>query len=134
VDTRSLLEQLEQQLAVAGPEEGFAPLAFLAAQSVNLGDEELHAARRRALLVLAAGGDPQRALHPGEPAVTSLARDLDRTQRRAELVAALGLLREYAAGLTTVSDTLDRLLANRELAWRWLACALLADEFANDAL
>ena len=37
-------------------------LAYLAGQEVEIADEELNGARRRALLLVAAGGDPHRAL------------------------------------------------------------------------
>jgi hypothetical protein len=64
--------------------------------------------------------------------VRTLARDLDQPGRRQELAAALAALAEEADGLTAVASTLSWLRADDELAWRWLACALLADEVTDD--
>jgi hypothetical protein len=125
VDARPWLEQLEEAGAPPGA------LAYLAAQHVPLDEDELNAARRRALLVLAAGGDPHRELDPGARAVRSLAADLERPGRRESLGAALDELRAAADGLPQVAAALDGLRAEPELAWRWLACALLADELTE---
>jgi len=65
VDTRELLERLE---AEGG--DATAALAWVAVQGVDLDAEELAAARRRALLVLASGGDPRRDLEPDSRAVS----------------------------------------------------------------
>jgi hypothetical protein len=102
-------------------------VSFLAAGGVAFDPERLRAALRRALFVLAAGGDPHRALAPGAPAVASLARELDDVERRAELARALAALERESAGLTAVAAALAGLRADEDLAWRWLACALLAD-------
>jgi len=83
------------------------------------------------VLLLAAGGDPHRALELESRAVTALAADLDSAARRAALAAALASLAESAAGLEAVSDALARLLADDELAWRALAASLLAEELAD---
>jgi hypothetical protein len=125
VAARGLLEELE-----AG-DELLAPLAFLAVQAVELEPRELNAARRRALLLLAAGGDPHRALEPGGRAVRALAADLDSPARRTELADALRALRGQSAGLVRVAAALDELLVDPDLAWRWAACALLAEELAD---
>ena len=59
-------------------------LAYLAGQAVELDDEELNGARRRALLLVAAGGDPHRDLEVDDRAVKALAADLyDRRAPRA---------------------------------------------------
>jgi hypothetical protein len=97
-------------------------LAWFAGREVALDADELHGALRRALLLLAAGGDPRREPELEGRAVTALAAELDRPERRAALVAALRKLREGA----------DRLLADPDLAWRAFACALLADELAGE--
>jgi hypothetical protein len=99
---------------------------------VQLDDDELAAARRRALLIAAAGGDPHRELSLDDRAVTSLAEDLDRPGRRAELVLGLTELERAGAGLPLVSAVLADLRADQELAWRALACALLAEELGDD--
>ena len=129
---RTLLARLEDALADVPPEQAFAPVAFLAAQAVAFPEAELNAARRRALLVFAAGGDPHRALDPEARAVRSLAADLDAPRRRAELAAALAELAREAEGLTRVREAAAALAADTELAWSWLACALLAEELADD--
>jgi hypothetical protein len=84
------------------------------------------------MLLLAAGGDPHRALELDGRAVQALADDLDAAERRAGLAAALDALRAAASGLERVTRALDRLRADDDLAWRWLACALLADEVSGE--
>jgi hypothetical protein len=128
LDLRSVLEQIES----AGGDLA-AQLAYLAAQSVELDEEELRAARRRALLVLASGGDPRRELDFESRAVTVVAEDLDTRARRASLQASLTALRRDAEGLEAVGGTLDALLADPNLAWRWTCCALLAAELAQES-
>ena len=126
VDERALLELLED----GG--EGLEPqLAYVAAQSLELDEGEVSGARRRALLVLASGGDPRRELQPNGRAVSVLADELDSVERRHALQEALKRLRERAEGLTAVSAALERLVADETLAWRWAACALLAEELAD---
>jgi hypothetical protein len=126
VETRELLERLEAE----GGEQT-AALAWVAMQSVELDPGELSAARRRALLLLASGGDPRRDLEADSRAVASLADDLGAPERRAVLEAAIAALRSEANGLPTVASALDALAADGELAWRWAACALLAEELTE---
>jgi len=122
-----VLETLE---AAGNPNALPVQLAYLASERVDFDEGELAAARRRALLVLAAGGDPHRELHADDPAVKELAADLDRPESRAAFAAALADLAAEAAGLPLVSAALDLLAHDEYDAWRWLACALLADELA----
>jgi hypothetical protein len=129
---RPLLEQLEAALAGAGEGAALAPLAFLAGSEVELDPAEVHAACRRAVLLLAAGGDPHRELDPDGRAVRAVAGDLDAADRRAQLAAALGRLRVEAAGLPRVGASLEALAADSDRAWRLLAAALLADELSSD--
>lgn len=124
--TRAWLERLGEG-AVAEVQ-----LAFVAGQQVELDEAQLHAARRRALLLLAAGGDPHRDLEPDGRAVAALASDLDSASRREELLAGLHSLRTEAAGLSRAARCLDELLADPPRAWRALACALLADELGDE--
>lgn len=84
------------------------------------------------LFVLAAGGDPRRGLGPGSPAAVSLAADLDDAAARNELASALDWLAQQAYGLDAVTAALDRLREEPDLAWRWLACALLVDELDDE--
>jgi hypothetical protein len=126
VETRQFLERLEAEQG-----EPTAALAWLAVQSVELDPGELAAARRRALLLLASGGDPRRDLEPDSRAVASLADDLDTPELRAALEAALAALRSEADGLPSIESALERLAADGEVAWRWSACALMAEELAE---
>jgi len=107
-------------------------LVWLVAGEVEIGEPELNGARRRALLVLAAGGDPHRDLGLDSVAAERLAGELDTPERRAALSAALDRLAAEAEGLPAVSEALATLGAEPELAWRSLALALLADELADE--
>lgn len=127
-----MLEHLEGRLGEGGQGAVLAGLAFVAAQEIRFPEAELAAARRRAMLVLAAGGDPHRSLDPESRAVRSLAEDLGAPERRAELAAALERVRGRAVGLEGVGAAIDLLRADADLAWRWVACALLAEEFADE--
>lgn len=129
---RPLLEELEPALREWGDGQACAMLALVAREGVSLPEEELRAALRRALLVLAAGGDPHRELELDGGGVTGFASDLDSPARRAELVASLRALRTQAEGLPRASFLLDALLEDEELAWRSLAVALLAEELGDD--
>jgi hypothetical protein len=126
VDERALLELLEE-----GAGELEAQLAYVAVQSLELEEREVQGARRRALLVLASGGDPRRELEPDGRAVAVLAGELDSVERRRGLQEALKRLRERAEGLPGVSAALDGLVADDAAAWRWAACALLAEELSE---
>ena len=128
--SRSRLADLEE--AGFPPESLASVLVWLVLSEVPVDEAELGAARRRALLVLAAGGDPHRELVPDDVAVARLADELDDPERRAALAAALDGLATDAAGLVAVTDALDALRADPELAWRVYALALLADELADE--
>ena len=78
-------------------------------------------ARRRALLVLAAGGDPHRELDVDAPAVKSLAADLFDEARRAQLAAAIDELVVAARDLPRTREAALFLAADVDLAWRLLA-------------
>ena len=104
-------------------------LAWLVRDEVGLPEHELNAARRRAMLVLAAGGDPHRELGVHEVAAERLAAELDSPSRRAALDDALAAL--DTSGLPRVRDAVATLRADPERAWRTLALALLADEIAD---
>ena len=127
-DVTALLERLE-----AGElGEPLPVLAYVAGQDVTLPEDELAHARRRAVLVLAAGGDPRRELDVDEPAVRSLAADLHTAERQAELMAAVDGLVRAARGLPRVREAALFLAAERDLAWRLLALALVAEELAGE--
>jgi hypothetical protein len=129
---RRILEELEPSLREWGDAQACAMLALVARESISLPDDELHAAIRRAVLVLAAGGDPHRELEVQGRGVTSFAEDLDSPERRAQLHAALRALSEEAEGLPRASFLLEALVEDPELAWRSLAVALLADELGDE--
>jgi hypothetical protein len=104
-------------------------LAWLVRDDVGFDEDELNGARRRAMLVLAAGGDPHRDLGPNSVAAERLAAELDSPERRDALDAALAAL--DTSGLPRVRDAVATLRADPERAWRTLALALLADEIAD---
>lgn len=121
-----------QMLDRAGDDTDIRPaLALLAVPGPLVEPDELNPALRRAMLLLAAGGDPHRELELDGRAVGTLAAELDRPDRRAEVSRGLDGLREGAAGLAKVSAALDQLLLDADLAWRAYACALLADELED---
>jgi hypothetical protein len=122
----SVLELVERRLEAG--ERGEALLAFVAGREVELPEDELRSARRRAMLVLAAGGDPHRELELDARAVLVLAHDLDSPGRRQALREGLTALRREAGSLQQVSRLLDELEADADVAWRAFACALLAEE------
>jgi hypothetical protein len=103
-------------------------LALVAGQDLTVDAAELGPALRRAMLLLATGGDPHRELELDGRAVTALAAELDTPERRAEISRGLEGLRGDADGLVSVSPALDELLLDASLAWRAYACALLAGE------
>ena len=88
-------------------------------------------ALRRAMLLLAAGGDPHRELDLEGRAVRALAAELDLPERRVAVSRGLEGLREGAAGLANVPPALEPLLLDAGLAWRAYVCALLADELED---
>ena len=104
-------------------------LAWLVLDQVPVDELDLAAARRRALLVLAAGGDPHREVSADDVAVIRLADELSTPERRAALRAALARLAADAAGLPSVTGAL---LADEDTAWRAFALALLADALAEE--
>jgi hypothetical protein len=127
---RPRLEQLERSGFDEDAPELLVSLAWLAIEDVRVDEAELRAARRRAMLVLAAGGDPVRDVGTATPAVERLADELDTPERRALLHEALAAV--DASGLPTVQKALQILLDDRELAWRLFALAHVADELSEE--
>lgn len=130
--SRPRLEELDA--AGLDPRSGelLVVLTWLVLDDVVVDDAGRKAALRRAMLVLAAGGDPHRELDHDTVAAVRLADELDAPERRATLAEALARLAAEAAGLETVSEALATLQAEPDLAWRTLALALLADELADE--
>jgi hypothetical protein len=104
-------------------------IAWLVKDEVGFDDDQLNGARRRAMFVLAAGGDPHRDLGLDSVAAERLAAELDSPERRNALDAALAAL--DTSGLPRVRDVVATLRADPERAWRTLSLALLADEIAD---
>jgi hypothetical protein len=128
--TRASLEELERSGLDARGSELLVVLCWLVRDGVTIEEAELNAARRRAMFVLAAGGDPHRDVGPDSVAAERLAGELDTPERRAQLVAALDELPTH--DLVAVSAGVESLQADPELAWRSFALSLLADELADE--
>jgi hypothetical protein len=109
-----------------------AVLAYLAGDEVGLPDGELNEARRRALLLLAAGGDPHRELGVDDRAVKALASELWNEERRERLAAGLDALALRARELPEVRRAVLVLAGDLDLAWRLYALSLLAEELGDD--
>jgi hypothetical protein len=127
--TRARLEELEGS-ELDSASELQVVLCWLVQPRVSVDEDTLNAARRRAMFVLAAGGDPHRDVGVDSVAAERLADELDTPQRRAQLCAALDEL--PAHDLPVVSAAVESLRADPELAWRSFALSLLADELADE--
>jgi hypothetical protein len=127
---RSRLETLDA--AGYDPRSGelLVALVWLVLPDLEIDEDELNGARRRAMLVLAAGGDPHRELDFDSVAGERLAAELDSPARRKALNDALARL--PATHLWTVQQGIETLEGDPDLAWRCLGLALLADELADD--
>jgi hypothetical protein len=128
--SRSRLEALEAAGYEPRSGELLVALVWLVLGELPIADDELNASRRRAMFILAAGGDPHRDLDLNTVAAERLAGELDSPERRQALHDALGALE--VEGLPAVQDGLSALQADAELAWRCLGLALLADELADE--
>jgi hypothetical protein len=106
-------------------------LAFLAGQRIELPAAELNEARRRAMLLLAAGGDPHRELGVDDRAVKALAADLHTEERRLALAAGIDELAVSARDLPHVREATLFLARDVDLGWRLYALALIADELGD---
>jgi hypothetical protein len=129
---RSRLEELEGSGLEARSGELLVVLVWLVAADLGIEENDLNAARRRAMFVLAAGGDPHRELDHDSIAAERLSAELDTPERRRALSEALDALAHEAEGLSTITEALDLLRSEPDLAWRSLALALLADELAEE--
>jgi hypothetical protein len=123
----ALLERVE-----AG-ELGDAPtiVAYIAGRDVEIPEREVNEARRRSMLLLAAGGDLHRELGVDDRAVKALAVELYTDERRAELGSGLDELALLARDLPRTKDAVLLLAADLDLAWRLYALGLLAEELGE---
>jgi hypothetical protein len=126
------LRQLETSGLDPRSSELLVALAWLVSGELGFDENELRASRRRAMLVLVAGGDPHRDLDLDAAAAERLGAELDTEARRAALASALDALAADAEGLPAVTAGLDALRSEPELAWRSLSVALLADELVDE--
>lgn len=101
-------------------------LASVAGANVAIDEDERRGATRRALLRLAAGGDPSRGLDLNGPAVTELAEELREIDRQISLEGGFRELAAQSKGLPHVSEALHGLMHAPDIAWRAYACGLLA--------
>ena len=126
-DLAALLERVE-----AG-ELGDAStiVAYIAGRDLEVPEHELNEARRRSMLLLAAGGDPHRELGVDDRAVKALAVDLYTEERRAELSSGLDELALLARDLPQTKEAVLFLAADLDLAWRLYALGLLAEELGE---
>jgi hypothetical protein len=135
VTTASWLVQLERRLADdEGTEElatALVVLASMAGREVAVDADEAHGAARRALLLLAAGGDPERGLDLNGRAVGSVADDLRTAERQLGLESGLRRLRLEVEGLAHVSEAVHGLMHAPDIAWRAYAAGLLAEELGG---
>jgi hypothetical protein len=106
-------------------------LAYIAGQSVEIDDEDLNGGRRRALLLVAAGGDPHRDLDVDDRAVKALAADLYTDERREQLGRSIDALVLQVRERPVAREAALFLAADVDLAWRLFSLSLLAEELAG---
>ena len=106
-------------------------LAYIAGQSVAIDDEDLNGGRRRALLLVAAGGDPHRDLDIDDRAVKALAADLYTDERREQLGRSIDALVLQVRERPVAREAALFLAADVDLAWRLFSLSLLAEELAG---
>jgi hypothetical protein len=128
--TRARLEELERSGLEPRSSELLVVLCWLVRNDIPIDEAELNGARRRAMFVLAAGGDPHRDVDLDSVAAERLADELDTPGRRTQLAAALEDL--PTEELPAVMAAVESLCADPELAWRSFALSLLADELADE--
>lgn len=127
VDLEHSLETSDEALATA-----VVVLASLAGRTVRVDEGVRRAATRRATLLLATGGDPERGLDLNGRAVAALADELRTVDRQIELERGITDLRIAAEGLPHVSEALHALADAPEIAWRAYACSLLAEDLGEE--
>jgi hypothetical protein len=122
------LDELLQRVDDGDLGDPLPVLAYVAGQAIAIGEEELNGARRRALLLLAAGGDPHRELGLDDRAVKAIAADLYTEERRDAMGSAVDALVLRVRELPRAREAALFLAADVDLAWRLFALGLLAEE------
>ena len=110
---------------------GLVVLASIGGVEVPLEPQEAKASARRAVFLLASGGDPERGLDLDGRAVSAVAEELRTVDRQLALEEGLRNLRLLAEGLPHASEALHGLLHAPEVAWRAYAAGLLAEELGG---
>jgi hypothetical protein len=132
----SWLAELERSLAESDETDALATslvvLAAVAGENVAIDEDEAHGACRRAVFLLAAGGDPERGLDLHGRAVTAVAEELRTVDRQLALEQGIADLRAQAKGLPHVSEAVHALADAPDVAWRAFACSLLAEELGEN--
>jgi hypothetical protein len=106
-------------------------LAYVAGQAVEIDGADLNGGRRRALLLVAAGGDPHRELDIDDRAVKAIAADLYTDERREQLGRSIDALVLRVRELPVAREAALFLAADVDLAWRLFSLSLLAEELAE---
>jgi hypothetical protein len=106
-------------------------LAYVAGQAVEIDGADLNGGRRRALLLVAAGGDPHRDLDIDDRAVKAIAADLYTDERREQLGRSIDALVLRVRELPVAREAALFLAADVDLAWRLFSLSLLAEELAE---
>jgi hypothetical protein len=106
-------------------------LAYIAGQGVEIDEGDLNGGRRRALLLVAAGGDPHRDLDVDDRAVKALAADLYTDERREQLGRSIDALVLRVRERPVAREAALFLAADVDLAWRLFSLSLLAEELAG---
>ena len=132
----SWLDRLERSLAEDEGTEalanGLVVLATVAGRDVHVDPDEARGAARRALLLLGAGGDPDRGLDLHGRAVGAIADDLRTVDRQIALEEGLKDIRLQSEGLPHVSEALHGLLDAPDVAWRAYAAGILAQALGDE--
>jgi hypothetical protein len=105
-------------------------LAYVAGEALELDEEELNGARRRALLLVAAGGDPHRELDVDDRAVKAIASDLYTDERRDLYARSLDAVVVRVRDLPRAREAALFLAGDVDLAFRLYALGLIAEELA----
>ena len=125
------LDELLARIDVGELGDPLPVLAYVAGEALELDEGELNGARRRALLLVAAGGDPHRELAVDDRSVKALASDLYTDERRERYGRSLDALVVRVRDLPQAREAALFLAADVELAWRLYALGLLAEELGD---